>query len=112
MRSRLSLTSVLSLVILGALPARVLGEQVLSTSGFSSCLTGSAISVNNVDIEYNNDEKTVTFDVSGTSSASMNVTATLDVTAYGISVYSNSFNPCDTATYVAQLCPGMSSHLS
>lgn len=26
-------------------------------------------------------------------------------TAYGISVYANSFNPCDSSTYVAQLCP-------
>ncbi|KAG9248844.1 hypothetical protein BJ878DRAFT_265538 [Calycina marina] len=80
-------------------------SQILKTSGFSTCLTGAAITVNNVDIEYNNDDETVTFDVGGTSTESINVTAVLNVTAYGISVYSNTFNPCDTITYVAQLCP-------
>lgn len=59
----------------------------------------------NVDVSYNNDNKTVSFNVAGTSEQTMNVTAQLNVTAYGISVYSNSFNPCDTSTFVAQLCP-------
>jgi len=59
----------------------------------------------NVDVSYNNDDKTVSFNVAGTSEQTMNVTAQLNVTAYGISVYSNSFNPCHTSTFVAQLCP-------
>lgn len=79
--------------------------QILKTSGFTTCLSGSSITVNNVDIQYNNDNKTVSFDVSGTSTKSINVTAVLNVTAYGKAVYSNTFNPCDTATFVAQLCP-------
>lgn len=60
-----------------------------------------------MDITYDSDAGTVTFDVAGTSLATMNVTATLNVTAYGISVYSNTFNPCSTSTYVEELCPGM-----
>ena len=50
--------------------------------------------------------QTVTFNVAGTSKEAMNVTAVLNVTAYGTSVYSNSFNPCDASTFVSQLCPG------
>jgi len=83
----------------------VTAAQILKTSGFSECLTGSTIKVTNVDIQYNNDAKTVTFNVGGTSTKSINVTAQLNVTAYGKDVYQRSFNPCDADTWVAQLCP-------
>jgi len=99
------LRPLVSLLLLGTLPARGLAAQILKTSGFSTCLTGSDITVQNVDVEYNNDDKTVTFNVAGTSAATMNVTAELNVTAYGTQVYQNSFNPCDATTFVSQLCP-------
>ncbi|KAI1859596.1 uncharacterized protein JN550_012004 [Neoarthrinium moseri] len=83
----------------------VLGDSVLTTSSFTNCNTDSSIVVNNVDITYNNDDKKVVFDVSGTSNKVQNVSAELKVTAYGQDVYTNKFNPCDTATYVEQLCP-------
>lgn len=85
--------------------AGVLGDNVLTTSSFSNCNTSSSITVNNVDISYNSDNKTVTFDVSGTSDKVQNVSATLTVLAYGQSVYDSTFNPCKEATYVQQLCP-------
>ncbi|KAG0651012.1 ion channel FLC3 [Hyphodiscus hymeniophilus] len=95
----------ISLLFLGTLPSRVRADQILKTSGFSTCLSNANITVQNLDIEYNNDDKTVTFNVAGTSTSVQNVTAQLNVTAYGISVYQNSFNPCDSSTYVQQLCP-------
>lgn len=101
--------SALSLVLLD-LPGRVLAGT-LTTSGFSTCLSNSNISVQKLDITYDSTAQTVTFDVAGMSATTMNVTATLNVTAYGISVYSNTFNPCSTATYVDQLCPGMLPHM-
>lgn len=98
----------MSLLAFETLPAHVAGTQILQTSGFSTCLDKSNIIVNTADIQYNNDNKTVSFNVVGSSTVSVNVTAVLNVTAYGNSVYSNSFNPCDAATFVSQLCPGMS----
>lgn len=98
--------SKVSLFLLATLPGRVLSTQVLSTSGFSTCLSGSNITVQNLDIQYNADTMAVTFNVAGTSATVQNVTAQLNVTAYGISVYQNKFNPCDAATFVQQLCPG------
>lgn len=97
----------MSLLTFGSLPTSVLAAQILKTSGFSTCLDNSNLTVNIVNIEYNNDNKTVSFYVAGSSTVSMNVTAVLNVTAYGNSVYSNSFNPCDATTFVSQLCPGM-----
>lgn len=88
-----------------ALTRGALAVDVLKTSGFTNCQTDSAIQVNKVDIEYNKAAGTVTFDVSGSSSKEQKVMAKLNVTAYGIDVYSNEFNPCENATYVEQLCP-------
>jgi hypothetical protein len=100
--------SAISLLLL-SLPGG-LADQILKTSGFSTCLSGSNITVQNLDIQYNADTMQVTFNVAGTSeyypntyvslltaipgATSQNVTAQLNVTAYGTSVYQNSFNPC------------------
>jgi hypothetical protein len=75
-----STLSTISLLLLGTLPGKALADQVLTTSGFSTCLTDSNITVQKLDITYNNDAKTVTFDVAGTSEKIMNVTAVLNVT--------------------------------
>lgn len=91
----------------GLLASGVLGVDVLETVGFSSCNTNASVSVQKVDIRYNNDNKTVSFDVAGTSNQVQNVTAMLNVTAYGQNIYSNSFDPCDAGTFVQQLCPGL-----
>ncbi|KAL8855628.1 MAG: hypothetical protein Q9178_007717 [Gyalolechia marmorata] len=93
------------LLVLGALPVRVLGADVLKTSGFTSCLDGSAISVTKLHVEYDRAKGTVTFDVGGNSAKVQNVTASLTVSAYGNAVYTKNFNPCDQDSEVAQLCP-------
>lgn len=90
------------------LASRVLALDVLETVGFSSCNKNATVSVQKADIRYNNDNKTVSFDVAGSSSKVQNVTAILNVTAYGQNIYSNSFDPCDPGTFVEQLCPGLS----
>ncbi|KAI1450446.1 TRP-domain-containing protein [Annulohypoxylon stygium] len=92
-------------ILATALASGVLGDDLLVTSGFTNCEDDSTIRVQKADISYNNADKTVVFDVAGTSSKQQNVTATLSVTAYGQDVYTNSFNPCETGTYVQQLCP-------
>lgn len=100
-------TTVWGAVVAAAAMARgAVAAQTLSTSGFSNCDSESPIQVDNVDIVYDKTSQVVTFDVAGTSSKQQKVMATLNVTAYGISVYSNTFNPCDNSTYVEQLCPG------
>ncbi|KAL9603964.1 MAG: hypothetical protein Q9179_002026 [Wetmoreana sp. 5 TL-2023] len=93
------------LLAIGALPVRVLSVDILKTSGFTSCLDNSDIKVTNLDVQYDRSKKTVSFDVAGTSAKVQNVTALLTVSAYGKEVYNKDFNPCDSATAVAQLCP-------
>lgn len=84
----------------------VLGADILQTTGFSSCNNRTAsVSVQRVNISYNNNNKTVSFDVAGSSTQVQNVTAILNVTAYGQQIYSNAFDPCSPGTFVKQLCP-------
>ncbi|RFU81838.1 transient receptor potential ion channel [Trichoderma arundinaceum] len=83
----------------------VLGDQILTTTGFTDCGSLPSITIQQLSMTYDNDAQTITFDIQGTSSSSQNVSATLDVTAYGISAFTNTFNPCDPKTMVAELCP-------
>ncbi|PHH86211.1 hypothetical protein CDD83_10572 [Cordyceps sp. RAO-2017] len=94
-----------SALLVGFLAATARAADILKTDGFSDCGTDDSIKVDKVDIAYDKETKSVTFDVAGSSLKEQNVTAVLDVTAYGSSVYSNSFNPCDKDTFVQRLCP-------
>lgn len=87
----------------------VAAGQILSTEGFSTCINDPTITVQNMNITYNKATNLVVFNVAGSSSEVQNVTASIAVTAYGEQVYSKTFDPCDTSTYVKQLCPGKSS---
>ncbi|EXJ54477.1 hypothetical protein A1O7_09817 [Cladophialophora yegresii CBS 114405] len=98
-------TSVVALASLALLPS-VLATDILKTNGFSNCNNGSStIKVNNVDISFDKSTEKIDFDVSGTSTQEQFVTAELIVTAYGVKVYNNSFDPCADDTKVDQLCP-------
>ncbi|KAK5663296.1 hypothetical protein OQA88_3724 [Cercophora sp. LCS_1] len=100
------MAGILKAAVVGlALVNGVVGVEILETTGFSSCNQNASVSVQKANIKYNNDNKTVTFDVAGTSTRVQNVTAVLNVTAYGQQIYSNSFDPCSPGTFVKQLCP-------
>ncbi|MCJ1352372.1 MAG: hypothetical protein MMC33_002356 [Icmadophila ericetorum] len=95
-----------SIILLGLLSSKALASSILSSSGFTNCQgSNSTIQVYQADVSFDRDTLAVTFDVSGTSDEVQNVTASLSVTAYGEQVYQKSFNPCDPATLVVQLCP-------
>ncbi|KAM0462995.1 hypothetical protein ACHAPV_003120 [Trichoderma viride] len=83
----------------------VMGDQILTTTGFTDCGSLPSITIQQLSITYDNDAKTVTFDIEGVSTVSENVTASLDVTAYGVNAFTNSFSPCDPETFVNELCP-------
>ena len=95
------------IALLGALFGIVSANDILKTTGFTSCLDNSQITVQALNIQYDRSTQQITFDVAGTSTKVQNVTASLHVTAYGNEVYKKDFNPCDDATKVDQLCPGM-----
>ena len=89
-----------------ALSTGVLADDILETTAFNNCNSTAPITVEEVNISYNNSNQSVTFDIAGTSSQVQNVTAVVDVTAYGQQIYSNTFDPCNEDTFMEQLCPG------
>jgi hypothetical protein len=98
-RSRL-----LPLFLLSALPAGVLGGDLLQTTGFSQCLNNPSVKVTKLDVTYNKNTRALDFDVAGISKEVQKVKATLVVSAYGKTIYTDDFNPCDTG--MKEMCPG------
>ena len=96
-------------LLLGILPAGVLCTDILRTNGFSTCLDSRDIKAERIRIQYDRTTKVLAFDLAGSSAKTQNVTASLDVSAYGQEVYQRDFDPCDSETFVEQLCPGMCS---
>ena len=96
-------------IFLGSLASgvpHVLGNDILATSGFTSCMPDSSqIAVQNLNIQFDRQTSQITFDVAGSSGQSQNITASLYVSAYGNQVYQKDFDPCDASTKVDQLCP-------
>ncbi|KAJ5894449.1 hypothetical protein N7495_006140 [Penicillium taxi] len=87
------------------LVSQSLAADTLSTSGFQMCMTDSTIKVQKLNVSYTRSTQEVVFDLAGTNSETQNVSATLTVTAYGLQVYTKTFNPCGTDIHVDQLCP-------
>jgi hypothetical protein len=99
-------TSAVTFASLALLPS-VLGADVLKTDGFTNCANGTGtIKVNNVDISFDRSTNTVNFDVSGESTVEQEVIAELIVSAYGVEVYRDTFDPCSEDTKIDELCPG------
>ncbi|KAK3707034.1 hypothetical protein LTR37_012366 [Vermiconidia calcicola] len=90
-------------LLLSALPAGVLGGNLLSTTGFSTCIDNPKVKVDKLDVTYDKTTRQILFDVAGESKEVQNVTATLIVSAYGREVYKNDFSPCDTG--MVEMCP-------
>lgn len=93
-------------LLLGTIPTGVLCTDILRTHGFSNCLESKDIQVERIKIQYDRTTNILTYDVAGSSAKRQNVTALLDVSAYGQEVYQRNFNPCDRNSFVDQLCPG------
>lgn len=100
-----------AIAALGPLMKTALANDVLKTTGFTTCLDNSQIKVNKLDVQFDRSTQKITFDVGGESAKMQNVTAALHVTAYGKQVYEKKFNPCDDATKVLELCPCTYSNL-
>lgn len=107
MKPRLFASRLLTAITLLEAPAiTVSANDILRTTGFTTCIDDSQISVTLLNIQYDRTTKQLNFDVAGTSAKERNVTASLFVTAYGKQAYQKDFNPCDAATKVNELCPG------
>jgi hypothetical protein len=95
------------LVSLVSLLGLASAADILKLSDFQDCAADADIKLNSVDVEYDASTRSIDFSIDGTSTKSEKVRAVLNVQAYGKQVYTKEFNPCDAATSVPGLCPGM-----
>lgn len=100
---RLSLRAASCLVLAGS----TAWADRITTNGFQSCdkSGSSTVTVQKLDLAFDRATNLITFDVAGVSTIQQEVTASLLITAYGVPVYNNSFDPCASNSRVAQLCP-------
>jgi hypothetical protein len=103
MRPLAGVRRLLPFAILSSLPAGVLGGDILSSTGYSTCMNNATVEVTKLNVTYNRNTRVITFDVAGTSSKMQNVTATMVVSAYGEQVYTKTFSPCDYQ--MTEMCP-------
>ncbi|KAK0730253.1 hypothetical protein B0H67DRAFT_561153 [Lasiosphaeris hirsuta] len=81
------------------------GKSLYTIGGLSSCQENPIVSVQSLDIQFDYGRKTVNFTIAGTSRETLNVTANLDLSVYGINIPATPLNPCGKDSYVPRLCP-------
>lgn len=80
--------------------------RTISASSFSTCgVSGSQISVSKFSFNFSLEEKSLAFQLEGTSSARAQVLALINITAYEIQAYSKTYDPCDPNYNITSLCP-------
>lgn len=104
--------SLLALTVFTLLPSYAAADSnVISTQGFQSCMPNSTIKVERMNVQFDRSTNRVTFDVAGESGEAQNVTASLEISAYGKQIYQKDFDPCATEVHVPELCPGTTTRL-
>lgn len=92
------LTSALAL-----LPALSSAEKLIQSSSLNSCQDNSKFSATLFNVVFTPANRSLAFDVVGTSTITGNISITLAVDAYGLSVYKTTLDPCEEGW--EGLCP-------
>ncbi|KAF1813480.1 TRP-domain-containing protein [Eremomyces bilateralis CBS 781.70] len=92
------------LLLLPALIPSTSADRLLQSTALSACMKNPKFSASRFNVLFTPDDAIVHFNVTGNSLISGNVTAALDVFAYGYKAVSTDLNPCDSED-LAGLCP-------
>lgn len=99
---RLFLFSLLTVTIL--LPFASAVRRIESKS-LNPCQRNTKFSASLFDVVFTPDNNTLTFDIDGVSDIDGNVTATIEVFAYGFKAFEQFIDACDLGEDVQGLCP-------
>ncbi|KAG9900131.1 TRP-domain-containing protein, partial [Aureobasidium melanogenum] len=78
-------------------------ERVISSSSLSTCMANSNFSATLFNVAFTPDNRTLTFNVVGITTISGNVTIDMVISAYGLSIFKETLDPCQEGW--AGLCP-------
>ncbi|KAF2093813.1 TRP-domain-containing protein [Rhizodiscina lignyota] len=92
------------LAALVALAPFTTAEKLLESTSLNPCIANSKFSATLFNVLFTPNNGTLAFTINGVSAISGNVTAQIDVIAYGLNIYSTVIKPCDNKDF-AGLCP-------
>lgn len=95
--------SLLIAALLALLPATSYAERLIQSSSLNSCQDNSKFSATLFNVVFTPGNRSLAFDVVGTSTITGNISITLAVDAYGLSVYTKTLDPCEEGW--EGLCP-------
>lgn len=76
---------------------------MITTSSLATCMDNSSLSATLFQVVFTPDNRTLKFDIIGITTINGNVSISLTLIAYGLSVLTKTLNPCDAN--LAGLCP-------
>ncbi|ANB11424.1 FAD transporter FLC2 [Sugiyamaella lignohabitans] len=106
---RLSALSFFIPLVTFLLTGPVMATKLIQSSALLTCMANSQFTASSFDVTFYPDNKTVNFDITAISTISGNVTANIEVIAYGITIINRNVNPCDISS-LKQLCPISAGH--
>ena len=103
MRPQTTLSSLLSLFAAISLTPFARAENLIESNSLNSCMTGSNFTATLFNVAYTPKNNSISLNINGVSSISGNVTAQLQVKAYGFNILNETLNPCTMG--LAGFCP-------
>lgn len=96
MRPQTSFSYLLSLLLATiAWSPSVLAENLIESNSLNSCKAGSNFTATLFNVVYTPSNNSIALNINGVSSITGNVTALVQVTAYGFNILNDTINPCD-----------------
>ena len=77
---------------------------MLTSTSLNPCQANNQFSATLFDVVFTPNNGTLTWDINGVSTITGNVSIEMSVVAYGLNVYSNTINPCESAQLIG-MCP-------
>jgi hypothetical protein len=85
----------LSLLTVVSLSPFAFATNVIESNSLNSCKSGSNFTATLFNVAYTPNNNSIAININGVSSIQGNVTAQLEVTAYGFSIVNDTLNPCE-----------------
>ena len=92
------------LTAFAALAPSTAALKLLESTSLNPCMTNSKFSATLFNVLFTPENGTLFFNINGISAISGNVTAELDVIAYGLNIYKKTIDPCEEKDFDG-LCP-------
>ncbi|EOD43400.1 putative duf907 domain protein [Neofusicoccum parvum UCRNP2] len=91
-------------LVVAAFPLSAAAEQLIKSNSLNPCMANSGLSATLFNVVFTPANRSLAFNIVGVSDISGNVTAELDVYAYGLEIFTYNLNPCENED-LKSLCP-------